>query len=306
MLEASATAVEPAASPRYWLQDQPPDLEVTDGDSFAVSALVDRLVTLVKASPAPFTLSLSGSWGIGKSTIAETLIKRVRKEPNAMKACLVDAWGEDIEHLRRTLAIAVGAELLGGDAHREEVADRIDKPIGLTRAVSTPRGEFVLPDTLQSIPRHLQQVLIAIVGIEVLILAALLLAGSESLKFLVPILAGVLGATLTAAITKTDILFRVENTTETKAPAAESVHMAREFAAAVTGTDDDPSSQRVLVVVDNLDRLPGRDALRALAEIRSLVEIKGSRCVFLIPVDRAAFATHIETALTNDISAKSL
>jgi hypothetical protein len=304
MVELSTPAAEPPVQPPYWLQDQPPDLEEAGGDAFAVSALVDRMVTLVKASPAPFTLSLSGSWGIGKSTIAETLIKRVRKEPNAMKACLVDAWGEDIEHLRRTLAIAVGAELLGGEPHRDEVAERIDRPVGLTSAVTKPKGEFVLPETLKSIPRNLQQLLIAIIGVEAVVLAVLLLAGSEQLKFLVPIMAGALGATITAAITKTDILFRVENTTETKAPAAESVHMAREFAAAVTGSEDGSSSQRVLVVVDNLDRLPGADALRALAEIRSLVEIKGSRCVFLIPVDRAAFATHIESALTNDVSAK--
>jgi hypothetical protein len=305
MLEEPAPAVDPPVSPpQYWLQDQPPDLEEAGGDAFAVSALVNRLVTLVKASPAPFTLSLSGSWGIGKSTIAETLIKRVRKDPNSMKACLVDAWGEDIDHLRRTLAIAVGAELMGGEEHRDEVAERIDRPVGLTSAVTKPKGEFVLPETLKSVPRNLQQVLIAIIGIEAVILAVLILAGVEHLKFLIPIVTGALGATIVAAITKTDILFRVENTTETKAPAAESVHMAREFAAAVTGTEDGSSSQRVLVVVDNLDRLPGRDALRALAEIRSLVEIKGSRCVFLIPVDRAAFATHIESALTNDISAK--
>lgn len=304
MLEKPTPSEDPPAAARYWLQDQPPDLNAPGGDAFAVSPLVDRLAKLVKASPAPFTLSLSGSWGIGKSTIAEALIKRVREQPNAMKACLVDAWSEDIEHLRRTLAIAVGAELRSGDEHREAVAAEIDEPVGLARAVTKSTADFALPETWREMVQRPQRLLAAVLAIEVMVLIALFLAANDAGKPFVPIVTGLLGATLTAAVLKTDLIFRFQNLTETKAPAAESVHMAREFAKAVSGENAE-SKERVLVVVDNLDRLPGADALRALAEIRSLVEIKGSRCVFLIPVDRTAFAGHIQSALSlDDLSAK--
>ena len=291
-----------APAPRYWLRDEPPDLN--DSDAFAVSRMVDRLVSLVKASPAPFTLSLSGSWGIGKSTIAEALVKRVRVGPEPMKACLVDAWTEDVDHLRRTLAIAVGAELRGGEEHREEVAIALDEPVRSSHGKSKPKAELALPDSLRSIPRRPAPFLIAVLIIEALVILALIFAGDETLKIFLPVVTTLLGATLVAAALQTGFVFRVETSTETQAPAVESVHMARQFADAVTGKADGVSAEKVLVVVDNLDRLPGKDALHALAEIRSLVEIKGSRCVFLIPVDRAAFAGHLQSALSGDVSAK--
>jgi hypothetical protein len=38
-----------------------------------------------------------------------------------------------------------------------------------------------------------------------------------------------------------------------------------------------------VVVVDNLDRLSGADAMIALSQIRAFVEIEDSRCIFSSP-----------------------
>lgn len=51
------------------------------------------------------------------------------------------------------------------------------------------------------------------------------------------------------------------------------------------------------MIVDNLNRLTSRDALQALSQIRSFVEMPDSRCLFLIPVDRRALTRHLAAAL---------
>jgi hypothetical protein len=61
-----------------------------------------------------------------------------------------------------------------------------------------------------------------------------------------------------------------------------------------------PDVTRVVVVLDNLDRLGADEALRTLGEVRSLFEIPNSRCVFLVPVDQGALTKQLAPVLGND------
>jgi hypothetical protein len=131
-----------------WLTDGSVDLEVED--AFDVSAFVDRLAAMVESGDPPFTISLSGSWGVGKSTIAEALLTRLRGR--AIPGALVDAWTEDVVHLRRTLAITVGAELRGGAAHRDDVAQELDAAIRVSRTETLPpKPELRLLESLRDL-----------------------------------------------------------------------------------------------------------------------------------------------------------
>jgi hypothetical protein len=106
-----------------------------------------------------------------------------------------------------------------------------------------------------------------------------------------------LGAGLVFSALQTGIFFRVESISQNRAPAQESVESARRFQELVTGQGANTPA-KVLVVVDNLDRLEGSDALTALAEVRALVDFPTSRAIFLIPIDRGALARHIEQPLS--------
>ncbi len=279
------------ARQRSWLTDESLDLAVSD--AFDVSAFVDRLADLVEAGDPPFTVSLSGSWGLGKSTIAEGLLARVKSR--GIPGVLIDAWTEDVEHLRRTLAIAVGAELRGGPEHREEVADAIDAAIHVSRTETLPpKPELRLVESLRDI-RKRPEVFVWLVVVDLLFLF-LTLVSAVWFPAATGAFSTVLGASLVFSALQSGLFFRIETTSQSRAPAHESVETAKRFRELVTQAGDG-APEKVLVVVDNLDRLQGSDALRALAEIRALVEIKGSRAIFLIPIDRAALARHIEPSL---------
>lgn len=287
------------ARQRSWLTDESLDLAVSD--AFDVSAFVERLADLVEAGDPPFTVSLSGSWGLGKSTVAEGLMTRVKSR--GIPGVLIDAWTEDVEHLRRTLAIAVGAELRGGPEHRETVADEIDAAVHLSRTETLPpKPELRLLESLRDL-RTRPEVFVWLVAVD-LSLLFLTLASAVWFTAATGAFSTVLGASLVFTALQTGLFFRIETASQSRAPAHESVETAKRFRALVTnGGDETP--EKVLVVVDNLDRLQGSDALRALAEIRALVEIKGSRAIFLIPIDRAALARHIEPSLGSNDAEKA-
>lgn len=274
-----------------WLTDESLDLAVSD--AFDVSAFVGRLADLVESGDPPFTISLSGSWGLGKSTVAEGLMGRLKSK--GIPGVLIDAWTEDVEHLRRTLAIAVGAELRGGSEHRGTVADEIDAAIHLSRTETLPpKPELRLLESLRDM-RKRPEIFVWLVVIDLLFLF-LTLASAVWVPAATGAFSTVLGASLVFSALQSGLFFRIETTSQSRAPAHESVETAARFRALVASTDSS-APRKVLVVVDNLDRLEGSDALRALGEIRALVEIKGSRAIFLIPIDRAALARHIEPSL---------
>lgn len=279
-----------------WLSDAPPDLTATK-DAFGVDEIIDGLVHLLADARPPFTLSLSGSWGIGKSTVAEAVVKRLQDRGEA--AVLVDAWTEDIPTLRRSLVVAVAAALQargrsGQEASaREDIARDLDEKTRQSKtSTQAPETEFSFIRTAREALRHPLALLVLLASIAALLVSLFLVDPNAPMGRALPPILGILVGFL---VVNSGYIFFVRASTVTTGPAERSVLEHQQFRAHVTGGKDSPD--RVLVVVDNLDRLPGEDAVKALSEIRALVEIKGSRCVFMIPVDRDALVGHIKGAL---------
>ncbi len=104
-------ATDSAKPSMSWLPDR--DLEFPADDAFGVDRLIGQLVEqLVDARP-PFAVSLSGSWGVGKSTIAREVVKGLRKQD--VRCVYLDVWTLDVRHLRRHLVVEIGGALESSD-----------------------------------------------------------------------------------------------------------------------------------------------------------------------------------------------
>lgn len=309
-----------------WLRDELPDLSEPGEDAFAVRDLVTGLAELVREAQPPFVVSISGAWGVGKSTVAEN-IRRILEGEGGLVA-YIDAWTTDLENLRRTLIIEAGAALRGQPPERrgpdrEAIALSIDVAMR-TETTRTESGVRQAPiqNVLSALARTPFLWILAGIGAFLLFV----LATSDPSK---PVPLAAFFGTMAAALfgfvlLGSGLLVHSVSVATRRAAARESVAYADVFDAIVTGREAEkareqgrlgrplrrimrsiraalrrpaPTAQTALVIVDNLDRLASEDALQALSQIRSFVELPESRCLFLIPVDRRALTRHLAAAL---------
>jgi hypothetical protein len=310
---------EPETVRPPWLLDAALDL-TREEDAFGLIETVDRLAETVSLACPPFVLSLSGSWGIGKSTVAETLVQRLKAPANSgtkrTAATLIDLWTLDISRLRYTLAVEVAAALheinfKAQPKQREDVAKELDAAIRTSEIESRQKTAFSLRNSLTALRQEPLAALLLIGLVAALSYATWLVVGIDTtstsssaavgilVASIVSILVSILVSLAVFTITRSGFVLSAPTVSTTRGPAEQSVETARAFASYVSGPDHDGA--RVVVVIDNLDRLPGAEAVQALGEIRSLVDIRGSRCVFILPVDRERLEGHVANELTGEL-----
>jgi hypothetical protein len=106
-------------------------------DRFGSGDIAKRLADIIETTDPPFTISLSGAWGVGKTTLAKQLKDELgRRSTGAQRIRVVevDLWTEDLANLRRRLALEVAVELQGvspdkRDKRLKEQAEAFDKEL---------------------------------------------------------------------------------------------------------------------------------------------------------------------------------
>lgn len=294
--EAQADEDQGMTEPR-WLRDEPVDLR--KDDQFGVDQLVDRLVGLLARAKPPFTLSLSGAWGVGKSTVADAIVERLTE--HKVRAVKVDTWSQDVKQLRRSVVVKVGAALKSGSEEDERgLAEELDEARATQIEVQSARieGRELWP-TLRQVARSW----FAYVAVTVIVAVSLYQANTlDKDSGLRPVFIA-LAVTLTP-ILAASLLFKFVTPSTSRAPATEEFALATKFEEVVTKRPRLFGYKGpVVVVVDNLDRLSGADALTALSQIRALVEIEASRCIFFIPIDRIRLSAHLGMELNDPLAA---
>jgi hypothetical protein len=274
------------------------------GDPFRVSPVARRIAEIVTSAQPPFTISLSGSWGVGKTTLVEEVCRRI---PDT-RIVVIDLWTEDLPQLRRKLAVELGAAIAESrdqksqSQAREATADALDRA---TRASVTddldPKLEFgafrkLLPGAEAS-PWRTLGLIYGVLGFVAATLVALTIRWE---------LAGVMASVLTAMsvflVVGSGQVISVRTSRQSLAPATEALALGEQLRRLIRRTS--PAVESVLLVVDNLDRLGGHDAMTVLADIRAFVDDKDSRCIFLIPIDRDAFARSVRELVGTQRSAR--
>jgi len=275
-------------------------------DRFGSGDIAKRLADVIERTDPPFTISLSGAWGVGKTTLARQLkdeLGRRSADAQRIRVVEVDLWTEDLANLRRRLALEVAVELQGvtpdkRDKRLKEQAEAFDKELrGSVQRQEAPRVTVPL---FKAHPWWAAALL------------ALIVAGLWALwNVTVPsdptidaVGAKAVVTILTAvgiwSLIQSGLVLSLSSDATSTPPIEEKVGLRIKFKELVTGTTEDP---KVLVVLDNLDRLTGDGAVEALSEIRSFVELPESRCVFLVPIDRTALVRHLVRSMEGDSQA---
>ena len=283
--------------------DEPlePDGSPAGVDRFGGKEIAEHLGRIIEKAEPPYTISLSGSWGVGKTWVAKRLHAILR--PLNVPVVWIDLWTEDVSELRRTLAVEVAVKLSGKigkaeDAERLSQADALDKELRRPDLdLKPPQLSFAGLTTRRALIT-LCLALIAALLIVVGVIQPIPQPGTGP-NLLATSLITIGTAGLIWIVLQSGLVLSVAAPTTSLPPVREAVAVRARIRNLITSHSD----RKVLVVLDNLDRLPGDDAVAALGEVRSFVELPKSRCLFLVPLDRDALERHLRKSMGQDAQA---
>lgn len=294
------------------IQDDP----ATSDDFGSHAPIADAIVRLVRNERGGVSLALEGNWGSGKSTIVNFCRQQLGEHPEIFAVVIFDAWAHEGDPLRRSFLEKLMNELVftrkwsHDKDHWEQVKEAlakrfkeeertqtpIVKPLGLflalfalvapfglvltSWALNNDHAEWVAPGIAMSLsPALLSALIILAAGIRYL-LNLVKHRKAKTAAFLSELAALVMQKTNTQIVSQTR-----------ESPEPTSVEFANDFSDLMSDVLRQ-KERKVLLVLDNLDRVAPEDARSILATLQTFIQNPQysrepwfSRIFILIPYD---------------------
>jgi DNA polymerase III delta prime subunit len=261
------------------------DKELTDlrQDAFGHRHYVQALSGYIEAHQPPYSIGLLGRWGTGKSTIKSLYLEDVKDKTTKQHIYPItfNAWRYGGENIKRALLRHVFLEL-GGD--KEKLDDALFRHV--QRNEQNPRP---LKETIQEVFSKLIPTLLPI-----LIIVALVIFGARFLVSTFGFQNDVAKAILTSVLTGAVLwfinffaqseLFRVprfKTVTRVEQPSSSTeqyedllVNQIKLFKSGTTRLGRvGKNCQRLVIFVDDLDRLSAEEMIQGVEAVRAFMEI---------------------------------
>lgn len=267
-----------------------------ENDRLKHPSIAEAIKNIVLNCPLPFTIGLFGKWGTGKSSIANFLKIKLGEYREKIVVVDFDVWKYAEDSLRRYFLINLVAKLKEQKSLKDkyELNERVES--------STSRSfEGALKISWAKVARFWQAIAIFLV----VIFIGGCIINNISPSFLQIYIASFISlGFMTSAIL---FLFQVGSdifTTETKTLSQERLKDAHEFEKEFGKIINDTKTEKILIIIDNLDRCTHSKAVEVLSMIKTFLEPKGKKCIFLVQCDEEAIKKHLESVYIKNENAK--
>ncbi|MEF9438670.1 MAG: KAP family NTPase, partial [Candidatus Mariimomonas ferrooxydans] len=252
-----------------FLSDQPLDADKEQEMRFGHLGIVDTLKNIVSTCPTPFTIGLFGKWGTGKTTIVNALKRKLHGSEIA--AITIDAWKHEGDALRRTFLQDTIIQL----QEKQDEKQYLSKEVKLSENLRVPISRTFRSEIINySLIWHL------VIALAVLIVVGILINIFSSGN-LGTYISTVSGGGLIAGILIW--LLQQSVTTETVTTTTDRFQDPQEFESEFKAIIGEVVAGKLLVIIDNLDRVSCDKAIELLSTIKTFLEQQ--KCVFLIACD---------------------
>jgi len=266
-----------------------------ENDRLKHPSIAEAIKIIVVNCPLPFTIGLFGKWGTGKSSIANFLKSKLVECQEKIIVVDFDVWKYAEDSLRRYFLINLVTKLKEQKSLKDkyELDERVES--------STSRSfEGALKISWAKVARFWRAIAIFLVVI---------IFGGCMINYISPSFSQIYFAIfislgfMTSAIL---FLFQIGSdifTTETKTLSQERLKDAHEFEKEFSKIIDNTKTERILII-DNLDRCTHSKAVEVLSIIKTFLEPKGKKCIFLVQCDEEAIKKHLESVYIKNENAK--
>jgi len=267
-----------------------------ENDRLKHPSIAEAIKNVVVNCPLPFTIGLFGKWGTGKSSIANFLKSKLVECQEKIVVVDFDVWKYAEDSLRRYFLLNLVTKLKeqGSLKDKYELDERVES--------STSRSfEGALKISLEKVARFWWAIVIFL---------GLILLGGYAINCIFPLFLQIYVASVTSlgfTILAILFLFQIGSnifTTETKTLSQERLKDAYEFEKEFGKIINDTKTERILIIIDNLDRCTHSKAVEVLSIIKTFLEPKGKKCIFLVQCDEEAIKKHLESVYIKNENVK--
>ena len=262
-----------------------PDEPITteEEDAFGHSHHVDTLEEIIRTCETPCNVGLFGRWGVGKTSILNLLINRVREKEflrSRFDIIRIDAWKFSKESLRQQILLELNSFYKVLD--EEKIEDRLYN----IREEELPTGRGFWSNVV-NILRLFLVFFISLLGILVVFLFLRIpLTFDRTIEILfVPLLLQLIEKLYSASVT-------VRRSAKRIIPRIQSPHQFERLFNEILEKGKDPN-KNLIVAIDNLDRCDDEVVVDMLRTIKTFMDLKG--CIYLIPCDDEALIKHLRS-----------
>jgi hypothetical protein len=284
-LNANDQQSQEISSTRTWYLDDRPLESFERVDHFRHRAYVEVLLQAIRELSPPFTVGIFGSWGIGKTSIANDLRHSIKshEEFKEIPIVSIDVWKYGGDSLRRQF-LWDAQETLKKEKVLRKNYDIIKKLYKerKTEIESEPRFSFHRLKNLW--PFLLASFFVTFAALWLFIqlgIATPLQALAVSL--VVPILLLFIPEFLRKVVVQ-----------QKGAEIEPRLFSAEQFEQAFEDMILKAKCNKIVILIDNLDRCSHERVAETLSVVKTYLEPKGKKCIFVIPCDDAAIKQHLE------------
>lgn len=267
---------------KLFLSDEPIK-ELTE-DAFGHKAFVETLYRCVKNCDSKINIGLFGSWGVGKTSIINLLIKKFESDDQKIKSFFFDAWKYSHGSLRQELVLRLNKE------YKIIEPEKLEKEIYCIQEEEAPPVEGGWKNTLRRILARTKILWSTALSILTLlfVLHSLHLISVDIyfwvlLVLLFPMIVQLVIAMNSAASSTGKI--RVLPTK------FDPERLEKQFNQIADGIVKRNKADKLVIVIDNLDRCSSEAAIEMLEAIKTLMG--HDKCVYLLPCDDSALIKHL-------------
>lgn len=280
---------------KYFISDT--ELKSKTEDKFKHKDLADNIISIIENTDAPFNIAVVGKWGLGKSSLINMVKEHLSVHEGSYIIEDINAWKYEKEAMKRVLLRKVLASI--GYKDKDAFNELLDRLTRYTAKIIRQPKKFCEIIKTELIPLVVSAFAIYVVGILLAVIGHLIMGQINQVDFSTNAL---LSFILTSFVSNFYIpiiivLFqKYINTSSGRSTfnLAPPITQTDEYERILESKLNDPKlkDKKIVIVVDDLDRLTPNKIVEALDAIKAFVGYPNF--IFIVPFDDSILKNAIQ------------